>query len=347
MGHDLASSTEQSLCEELAKTGHSVTLISPGQLNPVGYYHHEIKDVRLPGLTSITGSMAALKLVKKMNLDKFDLVLVDWRYIFSHFQKRDFQNRPWMIIDRGPPTHRGFLNGLQKKQWKKAWTIASEEAVGGFVVSRKHADFVEGVANVNVPLFALPAGSKPNPNKLDKPNMSDILILSYVGQLDERRDVKSIIALSEGLSKENIMHRIDVCGSGDSQSLFEDSSKSMDGISFHGIVSNDRMFKLLSESHVGIMPMPDIPVWRISSTLKLANYLASGLIIIGPKHPGNGSMITGDWNFLQKQDWIEKSVFLLSDMVKNHQEFSGTSRLGDLSWGIIAQSMVEVIEKIT
>ena len=65
MGHDLASSTEQSLCEELAKIGHSVTLISPGQLNPVGYYHHEIKDMRIPGLTSITGSMAALKSVKK------------------------------------------------------------------------------------------------------------------------------------------------------------------------------------------------------------------------------------------------------------------------------------------
>ena len=29
------------------------------------------------------------------------------------------------------------------------------------------------------------------------------------------------------------------------------------------------------------MPMPDIPVWRISSTLKLAEYLASGLGIIG------------------------------------------------------------------
>ena len=120
----------------------------------------------------------------------------------------------------------------------------------------------------------------------------------------------------------------------------------MDEISFHGIVSNDRMFQLLSESHVGIMPMPDIPVWRISSTLKLANYLASGLIIIGPKHPGNGSMITGDWNLLQNQDWVEKSVFLLSNMVKNHQNFSGVSRLGDLSWGKIAQNMVEVIEKI-
>ena len=32
----------------------------------------------------------------------------------------------------------------------------------------------------------------------------------------------------------------------------------------------------------------DIPVWRISSTLKLANYLASGLVI-GPFLPGNGS----------------------------------------------------------
>ena len=72
-----------------------------------------------------------------------------------------------MIIDRGPPTHRGFLNGLQKKQWKRAWMIASEQAVGGFVVSRKHGDFVEGVANVDLPLFTLPAGSKPNPNNLE------------------------------------------------------------------------------------------------------------------------------------------------------------------------------------
>ena len=341
MGEDLASSTEDFLCSGLTELGNNVTLMSPGSITDRNYTHEQIRDYRVSGLTSISGAIAASKILSGYGMKEFDIILVDWRYAYllrKSLQKLDL---PWAIIDRGPPVKKGVFNNLQKWFWLRAWKYSEENSVGGFVVSEKHRDFVIGLTGYTGNLRIVPAGSIKNNFLEVKENPTDLLRLAYVGQLDGRRGVEDIFDLSDSLTAEGISHKIHVCGSGDRGKIFLERSKSSESLVFEGKLSHVEVLQILSRCHVGIMPMPDIPVWRISSTLKLAEYLASGLLVVGPEHPGNkigGLRISNS----PGGDWIEGSVSLIKE--KMEADWSEVTQASlhhseELSWDNIAERL--------
>ena len=58
-----------------------------------------------------------------------------------------------------------------------------------------------------------------------------------------------------------------------------------------------------------------MPIWKIASPLKLSEYLAAGLAIIGPSHQGN--RLSGDeiWDLLSEdRDWPLQSI----DKIRKH-----------------------------
>ena len=347
MGSDMASSTEDSLCSHLSSKGHEICLISPGDINQANYLHVPLKDIRFPGLTSISGARDACRTIREMEISGYDFILIDWRYV-STMRKliRDF-SKPWSIIDRGPPSNLGPLNKLQKLYWKNAWKFADLESVGGLVVSKKHGDFVRGLTQFSKPLFVLPAGAGGNKFRIEKEDPSVELKLAYVGMLDRRRDVRRIIELSSKIEKKKINHHIFICGEGDMEGEIRQTVVGEKNISFLGKIDHNDVQELLSVCHVGILPMPDIPIWRISSTLKLAEYLAAGLAVVGPDHPGNRISEMGKCNLLEKEDWVNKSAERLC--IEVNRGWSGivesaTNASRTLSWESISDRMVEKIE---
>ena len=94
--------------------------------------------------------------------------------------------------------------------------------------------------------------------------------------------------------------------------------------------------------------MPDLPIWRIASPLKLAEYLSSGLAIIGPRHPGNGSKIERKCILLTENDWEVKSVSILSSL--NSEDWG---EIGDsareyaklLTWRGVSIRMIDALKK--
>lgn len=348
MGEDLASSTEYNLCNGLSRLDIEVTLISPGVVENGNFRHHQIRDVRFPGLSSFTGSRKAIREVKNLGIGNFDMLLVDWRYIFSISKYIGGFSIPWVIVDRGPPAKKGPLNRLQKIQWYRAWKLAGKKACGGLVVSKKHGDFVRGLTGIDLDLDIVPAGTRKNPFPLEKGDPGSLLILSYIGQIDKRRDVGEIFNLSDSLTKRGVKHRIEICGDGDMVEEFSKSSDSNDAISYLGKKTEEEVFRLLSKSHVGIMPMPDIPVWRISSTLKLANYLASGLAVIGSNHAGNRTSNPGGWNFLSEGDWSDRCSRRISEEINNGWSnivSSATKESNSLSWDKISKDLLDNLKK--
>ena len=92
--------------------------------------------------------------------------------------------------------------------------------------------------------------------------------------------------------------------------------------------------------------MPGIPIWKISSTLKLAKYLSSGLVVIGPRHSGNGSDIGGKWNLLQETNWIQESVNLISNISQSEWQgmsLSAIKSFESLHWEKIGKDMARAI----
>lgn len=345
---DLAATTEIGLAEALVKSGAKVTLFSPGFFPQGDFDHIEIKKFDFPGLNSISGSRYIARKLRREKeiLERHDVILVDWRYVRTLRGFLRWSKIPWMIIDRGPPAFKGPLNWLQKFFWSAGWNFASKNASGGFVVSKKHEDFVKGLNEVDLPIHVVPAGTTPNPYLEKKLPTSETLRIAYVGRLDERRGVRKILDFSDKMIRADVNHVITLCGEGDMGSEIEDFSAKREELVYSGKISREEVQETLAKCHVGIMPMPEEPIWRISSPLKFTEYLASGLAIIGPEHRGNDLGEVGAWNHLEGSDeWDYLAVNRISQMQYdwNEIEESALSLSREFYWDSIASRMLQFI----
>lgn len=360
ISENLASTTEVELTKHLTILGSKTTLISPGRINPGTIEHHSISRSRISGLQTITvvRNMRRFFEREKEMMNGFDFALVDWRLSIGLSRILTKAGLPWAIIDRGPPVTSGILGGgirrellrkIQKMQWRKSWKIAKEKARFGMVVSKAHSRMVKTITG-RMRLNIVPSGSEVNKFGLSKSDPRELLKLAYVGRLDKKRDVSSIFQLSKSLKKSGLKHHITVAGKGDMEKIFHRKSGDIEELSYLGEISHEEVAKILAEQHVGIMPMPRIPIWEISSPIKLAEYAASGLAVIGPEHEGNILGDGGEWCILSKEEnWARECVNDLLEVLGNGsweeeivQKSLAASR--NYSWQKVAARMSNVIE---
>ena len=217
---DLAGTTEKSLIRELIGSGCDLTFISPGTLSEEGVRHITVPTINFPGLVTLSGARSVRRILRRMDVSEFDLLLMDWRYVPSLSKIIRTNEVPWCIIDRGPPATSGAIGGkirrellrnIQKKFWESGWKIAEESASAGFVVSENHETIVRGFAE-NIRLIQIPAGSYSNQFIGEKSDPMDSLRLAYVGRIDRKRGIGAIIDLSISLKNRNLVHHISIAG---------------------------------------------------------------------------------------------------------------------------------------
>ena len=108
----------------------------------------------------------------------------------------------------------------------------------------------------------------------------------------------------------------------------------------------------LTEYHIGLLPMPNLPAWRISSPLKRSEYVSSGLLVLGIDHQGH-SLPTlpkeNGWYKLfnqesfvddsvkQIQQWVEEGKF--SELSLKARQYAESA----LDWNITTQPLVELL----
>ena len=358
IGSDLASTTELSLLKEMRKNGMDTILMSPGDKHDHGISHISLSPIKISGVTTISGSLLIRRKLGIIKEKKIDLVMIDWRYVT--FLKRQILRLgvPWCIIDRGPPARSGLFGGrirrellrnLQKILYKSAWKFADKHASCGFVVSKMHEKLVKGITK-KIPIKVIPAGSYSNKN-LAIPIGSDPCIkLAYVGRLDKKRGIMDIFELSNELEKLNVNHHISIAGEGDLSDKIKQESSNIDHVSFIGKISRDEIGEFLSGQHVGIMPMPDIPIWRIASPLKLSEYLSHGLAIVGPFHSGNTLSDTGSWEMLSTgTNWPKNCAEKLSCIKKDDWHSIRKSALSaseSLQWDVIGEKLCRDLRSV-
>ncbi len=358
---DLAATTEICLCRRMASHGVGITLISPGKIGHESFEHIEVKKFRLPGLNTISGALDIRKRIMSDSglIDSTDSVLVDWRYVKHLEADLAGLSVPWFIVDRGPPASSGlhggrigreFLRNLQKRYWRRGWRIASSHASGGFVVSSEHRKLVRSLTGRDLEIVVLPAGTEPNHLLKEKTDPSIHLKLIYVGRIDKKRGVDELIHLTNSLADSSIKHSLTVVGEGDMGDEMERHSELSEFLRYRRRIPRDEIQSILADNHIGILPMPDIPVWRISSPLKLAEYLAAGLLIVGPKHQGNQLNGDEDWNLLTpSEDWVNGAVGRIKLAMGGDWEQLSSSAIESsqqLNWENISKKLIQFIEKI-
>ena len=351
---DLASSTEIGIIEAINKEFGAVYALSPtDNFNDSKFHHTQFKKIRFKGLETFSGGYFLRNKIKHdQSVTEFsNCIIVDWCYVPSLRRELKRIGKPWFIIDRGPPVYRSLLTKIQKRIWKRAWEIASEDAMGGFVVSDKHKEMVKKIG-IKFEIHVLNAGTNLSDFNPVKGNINDRIELAYCGRIDKNRGIDSIINLSKRLQKEGINHTIHAMGEGDYVKELKDFANENKSLIYHGKMTRKKVYTILETSHVGIMPMPDKTVWRTASPLKLAEYMASGLLVIGQNHSGNRISENEEWSFLVEGDeWHSETPKILNKIIED-KEFSYLSNMARKSaekydWSVIADKMIEYIgEKI-
>ena len=243
----------------------------------------------------------------------------------------------------------GLISRLQGIQWKRSWKLAEKHAIGGFVVSPEHEKFVRERITIGIPIVALPAGTEVNRfgKSLKKPD--NALHFVYSGRLDSSRGTREMAQLVEHFDRLPMKATMRILGTGGEKEQFKELANSNERIIFLGQMDREDVWEELEKCHVGIMPMPDSNIWRTASPLKLAEYLAAGLLVVGPKHPGNSIDGNYRWDLLtENSDWPRRSIDLVTSTIGSGDwgEISNEARetANSLDWRFVAEKLKVSLE---
>jgi glycosyltransferase involved in cell wall biosynthesis len=113
------------------------------------------------------------------------------------------------------------------------------------------------------------------------PQAAEPIVLIYIGCMHVERNLltmcEAVVAANE---KQQNFHLILVGEGNDEERLRGYAEHHPDSIQFHGSVPSTEIPAWLAKAHVGLLPFPDEEKFRVSSPLKLFEYLAAGMPVM-------------------------------------------------------------------
>lgn len=346
---DLCSTTQQALIHGLLNEGFEVQLIN-------GDEHVHIENERFSHTTlskssrrGFQSSSLAKNMIQWLDTTALDpcktIAVVEWRVARRIVPMLNRLGIPWILMDRSPPADTGLLGWLQWRSWRKAWSIAKDRDVLGFVVSPAHKRFVDlkiGHKKTSI----LPAGVDVNLFKPTKKH--DVLTMVYHGRLDEHRGLMAAVMFTHKARQAGIQVNLKMIGEGNIETKLERIAAEYDYIEMKPKMHQSKVAQEIGACHIGLLPMPDRTAWAIASPLKRSEYLASGLCVFGIDHEGHRLEGSGPWMKLVKQEDFHEQGLAYLRTFKNNSEplFQGARAYAEkhAGWDIAISNLIEAIQ---
>ena len=349
---DLCSTTLSALGEGLVSLGHQVTIINSDAEESHSNFSWTHVSIQAQAPRGRKGHVLGREMGRWLNAFEPNIetvALVDWRIASSLSPILKKKSVPWILMDRSPPADRGILAKLQWPVWKKAWKLVkNQQAYSGCVVSQPHGRFVHsrvGVLERN--MVEIPAGVDVSLFKPGRRN--EILTLIYHGRLDQHRGVLSLPMFHEKLRQKGVRSKLIMIGEGDAFGSLERMAGGRDDIEVLSALPQQELAERLSQSHIGLLPMPETKVWSLASPLKRSEYASSGLLVFGIDHAGHqlNEKIQPPWIRLVKQedfhlDGVEWLQSLTLEKINSLSEDSREYAIAKLDWS----KSVEALEQV-
>lgn len=328
---------------------------------------HEWKHVQL-NQSSVKGKKASslAKSIKnhlnQINLEGF-VVFIDWplvRYVSPLVERNGIR---WMCIDRSPPADANLFAKLQRIVWSRAWKMVASSlnrngsCVGGIVVSAAHQDLIKNRFSIaKERLCILHAGVN---KELFKPNNHEKfgtpLKMIYHGKMDRHRGILKLVLLLDALENNGIEAELTLIGSGDLDVHLSNLSTSKPSLNFLEPIPHADIGTVLQEHQIGFLPMPNLPIWTISSPLKRSEYMGSGLLVLGIRHSGHHLPTMNDnlssYRLFDQQTFVDEAVKQIQRWIEddNYAKLSAEARQyaeTRLDWSSTTQSLADVLESL-
>jgi glycosyltransferase involved in cell wall biosynthesis len=116
------------------------------------------------------------------------------------------------------------------------------------------------------------------------PGVATPIQLIYVGTLRQERNLMLMCQMLERANQAGMNFSLSIIGDGPERAELEHFAATAGGcIQVVPPVPHDRVPALLAQAHVGILPFPDTLIFRVSSPIKLFEYMAAGLPIFATR----------------------------------------------------------------
>lgn len=300
---DLCFTTQQNLIGGLLNQGHQVTFVngdvSSSSARP-NFNHVSLSNNAPRGFQAkALGKTIRLWLMRQDLIEGSTVALVEWRVVNQVVPMLEKMRIPWALMDRSPPADTGLFGWLQWRSWNKAWSIARDRDVLGFVVSPAHKRFVDlkiGHKKTSI----LPAGVDMN---LFKPmKKHEVLTMVYHGRLDRHRGIMAAVMLAHKARQGGVEINLKLIGEGDAATDLQSIASEVDYIEVKDKMEQTKVAREIAACHIGVLPMPERTAWVLASPLKRSEYLASGLCVFGVDHEGHRLDQEKPWFVLAAQD---------------------------------------------
>lgn len=277
----------------------------------------------------------------------FHEISAGWMLLFQWLNRFLWQRNFFFVLDtRTLPMEPEENLSLRTKLRRKYITICSQHGAqwfdGRMVITPAMAD-VLGIpeeklwatwsSGVVPELFAACANHRQYPQK-DEP-----VVMMYIGCMHVERNLLAMCEAVVGTNvKQQDFHLILVGEGNDEERLRAFAEKHPDSIEFHGSVPSSEIPAWLSKAHVGVLPFPDEEKFRVSSPLKLFEYLAAGMPVMATHIRCHTDVMTDDAPYVFWAYGSDKVA--LAQALMQIQE-----KKGDLA--VLAKSTTENIERWT
>jgi glycosyltransferase involved in cell wall biosynthesis len=164
------------------------------------------------------------------------------------------------------------------------------------------------------------------------PSAGEPIHLIYVGLLQRERNLLPLIEAVEKANAEGLPFVLSLVGKGPLWPALEESAHQTEGrVRVLPSVPHNEVPALLSQAHVGVLPFPDEEMFRVSSPIKLFEYMASGMSILATRVVCHTDVIgDGDYAFWAEDPSVESLLTAL------RQVWREQSSLGEMGLGAAA-----------
>ncbi|MHC1785270.1 MAG: glycosyltransferase [Anaerolineaceae bacterium] len=108
--------------------------------------------------------------------------------------------------------------------------------------------------------------------------------LAYIGVLHYERNLLALCEAVEMAYENGMNFRLTLTGDGTQRGELQDFADKTDGrIQVKLPVAHERIPEVLREAHIGVIPFPDEEKYRVSSPIKLYEYMAAGLPVMATR----------------------------------------------------------------
>ena len=159
------------------------------------------------------------------------------------------------------------------------------------------------------------------------PSPEDPIDLAYIGVLHHERNLLTLSQAVVQANSEGIAFRLTLVGDGTAgEDLEKFAAQSIGQIRVIPPVPHDQVPEVLAHAHVGVLPFPDEEKFRVSSPIKLFEYMAAGLPILATRIVCHTDVVgAGNYAF-----WAEQAnmIGLLAALRLVSQSREELSRMG-------------------